>query len=80
MGTHHLHIPCLNGDDQMMVSDCVSNNEVSAAGEEVTILEKCIKNYTAASHAVLVSSGTAGLHLALICAGVGRGDEVLLRL
>ena len=78
VGTHHLHIPCLNGDDQMMVSDCVSNNEVSAAGKAVTILEKCIKNYTAASHAVLVSSGTAGLHLALICAGVGRGDEVLL--
>lgn len=44
---------------------------------------KCLRfesefaRYTAADHAISVSSATAALHLALIAAGVGRGDEVI---
>ena len=44
---------------------------------------KCLRfeadfaRYTEAEHAVSVNSATAALHLALIAAGVGRGDDVI---
>jgi dTDP-4-amino-4,6-dideoxygalactose transaminase len=34
--------------------------------------------FTGAEHACCVSSGTAGLHLAMLAAGVGPGDEVIV--
>jgi dTDP-4-amino-4,6-dideoxygalactose transaminase len=39
--------------------------------------EEKVKNLSGAKHAVAVSSGTAGLHLALTALGIGRGDEVI---
>lgn len=39
--------------------------------------EKTFRAYTGASEAIAVSSGTAGLHLALIAADVGPGDLVI---
>src|SRR5262249_32562835 len=39
--------------------------------------EKQFADYTGARHAIGVNSGTSALHLALICAGVGQGDEVI---
>lgn len=47
-------------------------------GEWVLRFEKVLKDYIGVKHAVLVSSGTAALHLALIVAGVKSGDEVIL--
>jgi len=46
-------------------------------GPKVTQFEEAFAAYAGAKHCVAVSSGTAALHLALICAGVGSGDEVL---
>ncbi|MBI2822265.1 MAG: DegT/DnrJ/EryC1/StrS family aminotransferase [Acidobacteria bacterium] len=46
-------------------------------GERTLEFEKAFSMYTGARHAVSVSSCTAGLHLALIAAGVGEGDEVI---
>lgn len=39
--------------------------------------EEEIKAYVGAKHAVALSSATAGLHLALLAAGIGHGDEVI---
>jgi len=39
--------------------------------------EEAIASYVGAEHAVGVSSGTAGLHLAAIAAGIGEGDLVI---
>lgn len=39
--------------------------------------EQAVADYLGVRHAVAVSSGTAGLHLAMIAAGVGAGDEVI---
>jgi dTDP-4-amino-4,6-dideoxygalactose transaminase len=39
--------------------------------------EAAFRELTGASHAVALSSATAGLHLALLAAGVGPGDEVI---
>jgi dTDP-4-amino-4,6-dideoxygalactose transaminase len=46
-------------------------------GNEVSALEKEFASYCGAKHAIGVSSGTSALHLALLAAGVGPGDEVI---
>lgn len=47
-------------------------------GARVAEFENRIAARVGARHAVAVSSGTAGLHLALLAAGVGPGDEVII--
>jgi perosamine synthetase len=46
-------------------------------GPEVAAFEKEFAEYVGAEHATAVSNCTTGLHLALIAAGVGQGDEVI---
>ena len=46
-------------------------------GEEVAAFEREFAGYCQASEAVGVNSGTSALHLALLAAGVGPGDEVI---
>ena len=47
-------------------------------GPELSAFESALAHYHAVPHAVAVSSGTAGLHLALITLGIGEGDEVIV--
>lgn len=47
-------------------------------GPETFRFEKELAGYLGADHAVCLSSGTAALHLALICAGIGPGDQVIM--
>jgi len=46
-------------------------------GPRATELERRFAELTGARRAVALSSGTAALHLALVAAGVGPGDEVI---
>jgi dTDP-4-amino-4,6-dideoxygalactose transaminase len=46
-------------------------------GSEVAAFEKEFAAYSGARHGIGVNSGTSALHLALLAAGVGRGDEVI---
>jgi len=46
-------------------------------GPEVAAFEQEFAAYVGATHATAVSSCTTGLHLALLHAGVGAGDEVI---
>jgi dTDP-4-amino-4,6-dideoxygalactose transaminase len=46
-------------------------------GEEVAAFEQEFANYCGATESVAVNSGTSALHLALLAAGVGPGDEVI---
>jgi dTDP-4-amino-4,6-dideoxygalactose transaminase len=48
------------------------------AGDEVETFESGLAAMVGAGHAVGVASGTAALHLALLGAGIGPGDEVIL--
>ena len=41
-------------------------------------MRKTLSEYTGASYAVAVNSGTAALHLALEAIGICEGDEVIL--
>jgi dTDP-4-amino-4,6-dideoxygalactose transaminase len=46
-------------------------------GKEVAEFEREFAAYSGVRHAVGVNSGTSALHLALLAAGVGPGDEVI---
>ena len=48
-----------------------------ALGPRLTAFERAAAACADARHAVAVSSGTAGLHLAVRALGLGRGDEVI---
>ena len=47
-------------------------------GPELHAFEQALAGYHRVPHAVAVSSGTAGLHLALVTLGIGEGHEVIL--
>jgi dTDP-4-amino-4,6-dideoxygalactose transaminase len=46
-------------------------------GEEVAAFEKEFAAYCDTRHAIAVNTGTSALHLALLAAGIGPGDEVI---
>jgi dTDP-4-amino-4,6-dideoxygalactose transaminase len=57
--------------------DRVCNAAAFILGEEVAKFEQEFAAYVEAKHCVAVNSGTSALHLALIAAGIGPGDEVI---
>lgn len=48
-----------------------------STGPRVRDFEQAFAGYVGAPHAVALSSGTAAIHLALLAAGIGPGDEVI---
>jgi dTDP-4-amino-4,6-dideoxygalactose transaminase len=70
--------PDLSGREAEYLLDCVKTNYVSSVGPYVTRFEEAVAQSCGAPGAVSTSSGTAGLHLALVCAGVRHGDLVIL--
>ena len=46
-------------------------------GPEVAAFEERFASYCNVRHCVAVNSGTSALHLALLAAGIGPGDEVI---
>jgi dTDP-4-amino-4,6-dideoxygalactose transaminase len=46
-------------------------------GNEVAALEEEFAAYCSAKHGIAVNTGTSALHLALLAAGIGSGDEVI---
>ncbi|OWY64121.1 erythromycin biosynthesis sensory transduction protein eryC1, partial [cyanobacterium TDX16] len=46
-------------------------------GSEVVALEEEFAHYCGADHGIAVNTGTSALHLALLAAGIGAGDEVI---
>src|SRR5690349_23884393 len=55
----------------------VLQSGVLTRGPRVEQFEEIIARLSGRRHAVAVSSGTAGLHCAMIAAGVAPGDEVI---
>lgn len=48
-----------------------------ALGSEVAAFEQRFADYCGAKHCVALNSGTSALHLAMLAAGIGPGDEVI---
>ena len=67
------------GDEEREAVDRVLRSGMIAAGPEVAAFEQEFGEHLAGGRTcVAVNSGTAGLHLGLLAAGVGPGDEVIV--
>ena len=73
-----LHEPDLGEREQAALSECLASGWISTAGEFVDRFERELAAYTGAGSAIATINGTSALHTALMLAGVGRDDEVLV--
>lgn len=74
--------PLLGEEEKREVMSVLDENALTSAaregGKRVRDFETLLKNYLGVKHAIAVNSGTAALQAALMAAGIGQGDEVLL--
>ena len=77
-GTHALHEPRFQGNEQRYVQECIASTFVSSVGQYVDRFERELAVFTGARRAVAVVNGTAALQVALQLADVEAGDEVLV--
>lgn len=74
--------PWLGEEEKREVLSVIEENALTSAasdgGRRVRDFETALAGYLGSKHVIAVNSGTAALHAALLAAGVGPGDEVLL--
>ncbi len=73
-----LSIPHLSGREERYVREAFESNWVAPLGPNVDAFEAALATYLGVEEVAALSSGTAALHLALVLAGVGPGDTVLV--
>lgn len=73
-----LSVPNLQGNELEYVTEAINTEWVSTGGAMINQFEQKIAEYVGVERAVACQSGTAGLHLALMLAGVGCDDEVIV--
>ncbi|HVX03388.1 MAG TPA: DegT/DnrJ/EryC1/StrS family aminotransferase [Nitrososphaera sp.] len=74
--------PLLGEEEKREVMSVMEENALTSAaadgGKRVRDLESLMEGYLGCKHVIAVNSGTAALHAALLAAGIGPGDEVLV--
>lgn len=78
MNRIYLSPPHLSGLEAQFLQEALESGWIAPLGPQVEAFEREFAEVVGAKHALAVSSGTAAIHLALILAGVGPGDEVVV--
>ena len=73
-----LAVPVTGPREAKYLMECIETNFVSTVGPFTTQFEELISAATGATRCVATSSGTTGLHAALLSVGVGRDDLVIM--
>ena len=73
-----LSVPNFEGNESKYVSDAVNQGWVSTGGAYITKLEEEMAKFIHAEDVAACQSGTAGLHLSLVDAGVTPEDMVIV--
>ena len=74
----YLSPPHMSGLEAPLVQEVFASNWIAPLGPQVDAFEAEFAQMVGSPHALALSSGTAALHLSLLLAGVGPGDEVLV--
>ena len=72
----HLSPPHLCGREKAYIEEAIQSNYIAPLGPQVDAFEKEIAQNSGFPYTLAVASGTAAIHLALKCIGVGSGDTV----
>jgi perosamine synthetase len=70
--------PVITQESKELVARALSEGWISSAGPYLENFEHEFAKYLGVKHSIAVSSGTAALHVALLSAGIGKGDEVIV--
>lgn len=73
-----LSVPNVAGNEWKYVKECLDTGWISSAGSYVDKFEQMVAEYAGAKYGIATMNGTAGLHIALILAGVKPGDYVIV--
>lgn len=72
-----LHAPVFMGNEKKYLNVCIDSTFVSYVGKFVTQFEEKTAAFTGAKYAVAMSNGTSALQIALLAAGVEKGNEII---
>lgn len=70
--------PVLGKEEEKMVLEGLRSGWVSSAGKFINEFEAAFAKFCNVKYGVTTSNGTTALHLALVAADIGPGDEVLI--
>ncbi len=77
-GRLHLSPPDVGPRERALLLDAFDSNWITTAGPHVAAFEAELRELSGAEASLALQSGTAAIHLALLLAGVGPGDEVVV--
>ena len=70
--------PEVGPEERRMLLEAFDSNWIAPVGPDIDAFEAELAERVGVGHAVALSSGSAALHLGLLLAGVGAGDDVLV--
>lgn len=70
--------PLLGKEEERLIIDGIRSGWVSSAGKYIGEFEAAFAKFCSAKYGITTSNGTTALHLALVAADIGPGDEVLI--
>nr|MBP9670679.1 DegT/DnrJ/EryC1/StrS family aminotransferase [Candidatus Woesebacteria bacterium] len=73
-----VNTPLITQDSKDLVAKALGEGWISSAGPYIEQFEQEFAKYLGVKHAISVNTGTAALHIALLSAGIGEGDEVIV--
>jgi perosamine synthetase len=73
-----VNAPVITPESKALVAKALEEGWISSAGPYLSNFEHEFAEYLGVKHAITVNTGTAALHIALLAAGIGVGDEVIV--
>lgn len=70
--------PVIGKEEEKLVLEGLRSGWVSSIGKFIQQFENEFAKFSGTKYAVTTSNGTSALHLALVAAGIGPGDEVIV--